>query len=229
MIGRWWHGLWQTLAAGPEQYPFYYYGQRISKACELKTYAPLTVAGSQRCVVPFDATGAWNSAATTKVPKVPSRSQAFWSVRASLKEASSDGINHARTFVHTAMPFFLPRRISRPWDQLCCSYDAQGKVSAKTLKAYPNSVLCGLSYQMGSEYLIWSATTSYTSAPCSGDNVGRIWAGAPHQVRTRGRSGFDELHRCRDRISLKLGCGQSVAAGLHKHLEAKLIMTNSMA
>jgi len=75
-----------------------------------------------------------------------------------------------------------------PSRSLAFCYDAKGKVSAKTLKAMPSGSLCGLSYQMGNEYFIWSAMTSYTNSPCSGDNVGRIWAGAPHQGCRRGAS-----------------------------------------
>merc|ERR1719198_721817 len=69
-------------------------------------------------------------------------------------------------------------------------FDANGKATEKTITntIAHSPTLCGLAYQMGSEYLIWSATTAYLHSPCSNDNVGRIWVGAPHQGCRRGAS-----------------------------------------
>ena len=56
-------------------------------------------------MVPFDATGVWNSAATSKVPKVPSRSKAFWSVRLESLACWHKALTHFCPHYH-AIAFF---------------------------------------------------------------------------------------------------------------------------
>lgn len=69
-------------------------------------------------------------------------------------------------------------------------YDKSGTWTSDVTKTAHNQ-MCGLYYSMkkpgkseygGKQWMIWTVDPSYTEAPCSGDSIGRIWVGDPHQV-----------------------------------------------